>query len=236
MSEGTITINKNDLWKYSTFLLAALVIVLVIVMISGNDNGTVTGNVVANNPTPSVPTQPATVSASADDDAVFGDLDKADVVIVEFSDFQCPFCSRALPTLDQIKSTYGDKVAIVYRDLPLNSIHPQAQKAAEAAECVREQGGDDAFWEYHDKLFANQQTLSVDNYKAWAQEMGFNIASCLDSNKFANEVAKDSQDGSAATCTGTPCFIVVNSEGKGQKVNGAVPFEQFKPVIDAALA
>lgn len=234
-SNDTLTIKKHTLWMFSTFILAALVIVLLIVNFTGG-NGTVTGNVVNTNPTnPTAPTQPVMVKASADDDARWGDED-APVEIIEFSDFQCPFCSRALPTLEQIKAQYGDDVTIVYRDLPLTSIHPMAQKAAEAAECVQEAGGDEAFWEYHDTLFANQAALSNDNLKAWAKTQGYDISNCLDSGKFASEVQKDSADAQAATCTGTPCFIVMDSDGNGQKVNGAVPFEQFKPIIDAALA
>lgn len=232
--EGTITIKKHTLWMYSTFVLAALVIVMGIVMITGNEP-TVTGNVVA--PTnPTVPSQPSMVTASADDDARWGDED-APVEIIEFSDFQCPYCSRALPALDQIKTTYGEDVSIVYRDLPLVSIHPMAQKAAEAAECVQDKGGDEDFWKFHDKMFANQQALSNDNLKAWAKELGHDISTCLDSGQFASEVSKDTQDATAATCTGTPCFIVMNkAKGTGVKVNGAQPFESFKAVIDPILA
>src|SRR3972149_11399237 len=166
MSEETITIRKDSIWKYSTFLLLALVVVMGIVMLSGNKSG-VTGNVIADNPK-KVAGQQAQVTATADDDARWGDED-APVEIIEFSDYQCPFCARVEPTLEQIKTTYGDKVTIVYRDFPLTSIHPMAQKSAEATECVREKGGDEAFWKYHDTLFANQQTLSNDNLKAWAK-------------------------------------------------------------------
>jgi len=230
----TVTIKKETLWKYSTFVLAALLIVMVFVFFTGDKPAVVTGNVVANPTNPAPTVQPSTVTATADDDARQGKKD-APIEIIEFSDFQCPFCSRALPALDQVKTEYGDKVSIVYRDFPLVSIHPNAQKAAEASECVREKGKDVAYWKMHDKMFANQETLSVDNLKAWAKEIGYDISSCLDSGKFADEVAKDTKDGMAATCTGTPCFVV-NIKGTGYKINGAQPFANFKQVIDAGLA
>ena len=238
MEEGkkeTITIKKQDLWKYSTFILGALVIVLAFVVFS--DNGSVTGNVVANNPQPTGNTAPSTVTADADDDAVLGDKD-ASVTMIEFSDYQCPFCGRHYSqTYPLIKSQYVDtgKVKIVFRDLPLTSIHPMAQPAAEAAECVKDKGGDDAYWEMHDKMFENQQSLSLDNLKAWAKEIGYDISSCLDSGKFKSEVQNDMQDAAAAGGQGTPYFVIIGEDGKGTAISGAVPFEQFKQVIDSKL-
>src|SRR3989304_1908007 len=144
MTEGTITLKKSDLWKYSTFVLLAAVIIGGFFMLSGN-SGT-DGNTVQQ-----PDTQPSVVKASLDDDAVLGDKN-APVTIIEFSDYQCPFCRKFwTETLPSIKSQYVDtgKVKIVFRDFPLTSIHPSAQPAAEAAECVREQGGDKAYFEYH---------------------------------------------------------------------------------------
>src|SRR3989338_3040634 len=168
--ESIITIKKDTLWKYSTFILGALVVILIFMMLS-NKNTSVTGNVIAENTQPSGGnTAPSTVSASADDDAVLGDK-KAKVTIIEFSDYQCPFCGRFFSqTLPQIKSQYVDtgKVKIVFIDFPLTSIHPIAQPAAEATECVKKQGGDEAFWKMHDKIFENQASLNNANLKAWA--------------------------------------------------------------------
>ena len=146
----TFTIRKDSLWKYSTFILAAIVVIGAFISFSG-DRGAPTGAVI-NPPSPTVPTQPSQVSASIDDNAVLGDED-APVTIIEFSDFECPFCGRVQPTINQIKTDYIDsgKVKLVYRDFPLTSIHPNAQKASEASECVREKGKDEAFWKYHDK-------------------------------------------------------------------------------------
>ena len=232
----TITIKKETLWKYSTFILGALVIVLAF-MVFSND-GSVTGNVVADNPQPQPgPTEPSVVSASVDDDAVLGDK-KAKVTIIEFSDYQCPFCAIFFSqTFSQIKSQYIDtgKVKLVFRDFPLTSIHPMAQPAAEAAECVREKGKDVAYWKMHDKIFENQQALSVDNLKAWAKELGYDISSCLDSGKFRAEVQKDMSDAQASGGQGTPYFVIIGSDGKGTPLSGAQPFANFQQVIEAKL-
>jgi len=233
----TITIKKDQLWKYSTFVLGALV--LVMAFVAFGNNGGVTGNVVAPSPTPpsaaapaaAPPAQPSQVTASADDDPRIGPAD-APVEIIEFSDFQCPFCQRAAPTIKQVIAEYGDKVSFVYRDFPLSSIHPNAQKAAEAAECVRDAAGnDEAFFVYHDKLFENIQALSPDNLKTWASEQGYDIADCLDSGKFTAEVQKDTADAQAAGGRGTPYFVI-----NGKPLSGAQPFSAFKQIIDAELA
>ena len=153
----------------------------------------------------------------------------APVTIVEFSDFQCPFCSRVVPTLNQVKEKYGDKVRIVFRQYPL-PMHPQAQKAAEASLCANDQG---KFWQFHDALFANQQALAVDQLKAKATELGLNAEafnSCLDSNKYAAQVAADMKEGSAAGVSGTPAMFI-----NGRFVNGAVPFEEIASVVEDEL-
>src|SRR3989338_5169830 len=197
--EATLTIRKDTLWKYSTFLLLALLIVGGFVFLGGNNNPT-TGNVVANNPQPALPNQPSQVSANADDDPVLGNKN-APVTIIEFSDYQCPFCRKFwTETLPSIKSQYIDtgKVKFVYRDFPLTSLHPMATPAAEAAECARDlYGGDSAYFKMHDKIFEEQNILDGGNaktgpvkstvtftnndLKSWAKELGYNIDSCLDS-------------------------------------------------------
>jgi len=228
--EKTITIKKDDLWKYSTFVLVAIVLIGGFFLFAGNDNaGSGNGGNVVNEPT-----QPAgKISASIDDDAVLGDPD-APVTIIEFSDYQCPFCGKFwAETLPSIKSQYIDtgKVKLVYRDFPLTSIHPLATPAAEAAECVRDQGGDEAYYEMHDKIFGNQPSLSTANLDIWAQEIGYDISSCLESGKFRSEVQKDLADAQAAGGRGTPYFLV-----NGNPLEGAYPFSAFQQIIEAELA
>src|SRR3989344_3922900 len=168
------------------------------------------------------------VSASEDDEAVLGD-ENAPVTIIEFSDYQCPFCRKFYDeTLPSLKSEYIDKgkVKLIYRDYPLSSIHPQAQKAAEAAECAGEQN---KYYEYHDKLFKNQKALDINNLKKYAKEIGLNtndFNNCLDSNKMESEVQKDLEEGQDLGIQGTPAFFI-----NGQPLMGAYPLEEFKKVI-----
>ena len=238
-NEGTITLNKSSLWKIGTFVFAALFVISLFTGGFGFDGigGGVpgTGNVFAPTPTPA-PT-PGKVTASVNDEAMMGNKN-AEVTIIEFSDYQCPFCGRhAQQTFPQIKSQYIDtgKVNLVFRDFPLTSIHPQAVPAAIAAECVREKGGDEAYFEYHDVLFANQQVLNADNYKKWAQEMGYDIGSCVDSGKYASEVAKDTSDATASGGQGTPYFVIMNKDGEGIGISGAQPFSAFQQAIESLL-
>ena len=233
--EATITIRKDSLWKYATFVLAIVVVIGAFVVFTG-DNGT-TGSVIA--PTQQ-PTQPSQVTASVDDDAVLGDAN-APVTIIEFSDYQCPFCGRHFTqTHPLIKSEYIDtgKVKIVFRDFPLTSIHPQAQGAAEAAECVRKAAGnsDEAYYEYHDLLFENQADLNNANFKSWAKQLGYNIDNCLDKGEMRSEVQKDLRDATAAGGQGTPYFVIIDKDGKGTPLSGAQPFSAFQQIIDSKLS
>jgi protein-disulfide isomerase len=174
---------------------------------SGNSNSNQEGQ---------IPKSPERINLDIDDDAILGNPN-APITIIEFSDYECPFCERFwTQTLPQIKSEYINtgKAKFVYRDLPLTSIHPMAQPSAEAAECVRESAGnDEAYFEYHDTLFKNQNLLNKENLILWAQQQGHNINSCLNSNKFALEVNKDLQDGAGAGVTGTPTtFVLMKKE------------------------
>jgi protein-disulfide isomerase len=153
----------------------------------------------------------------------------APVTIVEFSDFQCPFCSRLTPTLKQVEEKYGDKVRIVFRQYPL-PFHQFAQKAAEASLCANEQG---KFWQMHDAMFANQQALEVAQLKAKAAELGLNAEQfnqCIDSGKHAAAIQADMKEGSAAGVSGTPAMFI-----NGRFISGAVPLEQITSVIDDEL-
>ncbi|HEX2224847.1 MAG TPA: thioredoxin domain-containing protein [Thermoanaerobaculia bacterium] len=171
----------------------------------------------------------ATVAKAGYNVPAKGGAANAPVTIVEFSDFECPYCSRVNPTLAQVMSTYGDKVRIEFRQFPLN-FHPNAQKAAEASLCAHDQG---KFWELHDAMFADQKALAVDAIKAKAKELGLNAEqfnTCLDSGKHAAAVQADLQAGAQAGVSGTPAMFI-----NGRFINGAVPFEQIAKVIDDEL-
>lgn len=155
----------------------------------------------------------------------------AQVTMVLFSEFQCPFSGRfARDTLPQIKENYIDtgKVKLYYKDFV---VHSTSQRAQEAAACANEQG---KFWEYHDLLYNNQGSLDDDSLKSYASELGLNTASfndCFDSRKYKSQVERDTSDGRSAGATGTPTFFI-----NGEKFVGAQPYSSFKTKIDAALS
>jgi protein-disulfide isomerase len=154
----------------------------------------------------------------------------APVQIIEFSDFECPFCFKVNPTVAQILSTYGDRVRLVYRHLPLPN-HPNARPAAEAAACANDQA---RFWDYHDRLFANQSKLSLPDLKQHARDLGLDAAkfnACLDARRFQKDVDADLDTAQMLGVSGTPHFFI-----NGRALSGAQPFEAFKAVIDEELA
>jgi protein-disulfide isomerase len=166
-------------------------------------------------------------------DPTWGDAD-APVTIVEFSEFQCPFCARVLPTVKQIKDTYGPKkVRIVWKNQPL-SFHQNAKPAAEAAQTVFALKGSEAFWKFHDLAFENQRTLTEENYEKWAAQAGVDVAKFKADYKAKKHAAKVDEDQALANkvgASGTPAFRI-----NGVTLSGAQPFEKFKEVIDAQLA
>ena len=173
---------------------------------------------------------PLRFAVEADGFAFQGNPDAA-VTIVEFSDFECPFCVRVQPTLQRLMERYAGRLRLVYRHFPLVSIHPDASKAAEASLCAGEQN---RFWEYHDLLFAEQHALGEDDLKEKALRLGLAGAEfdvCLDSGRHAAAVREDLLAASALGVSGTPAFFV-----NGRFLSGAVPFEHFTELIDDELA
>jgi protein-disulfide isomerase len=154
----------------------------------------------------------------------------APIEIIEFSDFQCPFCLRANPIVTQVLNTYGDRIRFVYRHYPLPN-HPNARPAAEASQCANEQG---KFWPYHDKLFASEGRLDDADLRRSAAEVGLDPAkfsACLDGHRFKADVDDDIAAGDEAGVSGTPAFFI-----NGRVLTGAQPFDAFKRVIDDELA
>ncbi len=224
-----VTISKVSLWQGIAGVLAVLLVISIITGGFGGGSGIAapTGN------GGSAPTGNAGADTEfyAADDPMKGDPD-APVTIVEFSDFECPFCGRFYSqTYGLIEQNYINtgKANIVFRDFPL-SFHQQATPAALAAECADDQG---KFWEYHDLIFENQGALSDASYTAWAQQLGLDMNefdSCYTSRKHLAEVQEDFQEGGALGITGTPGFFV-----NGRLISGAQPYSVFEAAIEAAL-
>lgn len=202
---------------------------------AGNNNA-------GNQPTqPQVLPSPIPVNIDITGAHIRGDKD-AKVAVVEFTDYQCPYCGQVVTnSYPQINKGYVDtgKVKHVVFNFPLFQIHPYAQKAAEAAECAADQN---KFWEMHDKMFANQTALTVDDLKKYATELGLNttsFSSCVESGKYTDKVKKEQAMGEKFGVRGTPdAFVGIisgNTVKNAVEVSGAVPFESFKSAIDEAL-
>lgn len=188
--------------------------------------------------------RPNLAQVSTDDDPVLGDKN-APLTLIEFSDYECPFCKRSFDqVLPELKKNYIDtgKLKLVYRDFPL-SFHANAHKEAEAAECARSQSDDATYFKFHDQIFtrttSNGYGLALSQLPIIAQSLGLNVSQferCLDSGKFKGEVDKDTDDGSAAGVSGTPAWFIGKSSKDGTidgtLVVGAQPFSTFKIIID----
>lgn len=173
--------------------------------------------------------KPTRISVSAEHAFAQGPKD-APVTIIEFSDFQCPYCSRVVGTLKEIVRLYPKQVRLAYRDFPIANLHPKAAKAAEAARCAGDQG---KFWEFHDRLFESQSQATVADFKRFAEQLKLDsksFAACLDSGKHTAAVEADVDEGTRLGITGTPTFFI-----NGRLLVGALPLEMFQKVIDREL-
>ena len=233
MSEGkSITIKKDTLWKGLALVFAALFLITIFGGWSGleinDDDGNDLGGAV----------QEVQVQIE-NNDPVYGDAN-AEVSVVEFSDFQCPFCARAatgfVASLKASSYVANGDVNLIFKHFPLNSIHPYAQKAGEAAECANRQ---DKFWEYHDLLFLNQAALDITSLKSYAVQVGLNtndFNSCLDNDEAKSEVIKETAQATSSGGRGTP-YTVITKDGEGVGfISGACPYSVFETAIEATLA
>jgi predicted DsbA family dithiol-disulfide isomerase len=154
----------------------------------------------------------------------------APVTIVEFSDFECPFCGNLYPTMKLVESNYAGKIRVVFRQFPLTNIHPHAQKAAEASLCANDQN---RFWEYHDEMFQDQRNLTVDALKQKAAKLNLNqeaFATCLDSGKHVDTVKKDVSEGARLGISGTPSTFI-----NGRFLDGARPYADIAKIVEEEL-
>jgi protein-disulfide isomerase len=167
----------------------------------------------------------------SEDDPALGPED-APITIIEFADFQCPFCQRhALETYPRLVEEYGDNIRFIYKDFPLSSIHPEAYSSAIAGTCANEQG---MFWEYHDLLFSGQLELGEETYMGYAEQLGLDMANftaCYEEERYAEQVQADYNFGTDLGVSSTPTFFV-----NGVAVVGAQPFGLFAEIIDYELA
>lgn len=218
----------------TTYIVSAIVLGAIIIAgaIMYSSNPTLGGGIASVASPDSRRAAPTTQITVTDQDHIRGNVE-ASITIVEYSDFECPFCSRFHPTMLRALSDYPDEVRWVYRHFPLRNIHPQAQPAAEASECVAEQKGDEGFWNFVDAMFENQERLGEEYYREVAGEIGVNLAqfdSCVSSNKYATRVNDDYNRGIQLGVTGTPGSFV-----NGVPVPGAIPYEQLRSIIEAQL-
>ena len=180
--------------------------------------------------------EPSSGQALREKDHLRGSKD-AQVLLIEYSDFQCPYCASFHPTAQKALAEYGDKLAWAYRHFPLDSIHPSARPAANASECMAELVGEEGFWKFADEVFANPAGLT--DLSATAVKLGVNKAAfdaCLSEKRYDEIVNSDYQEGIDAGVAGTPGNYIVNSKGEVWKLPGAVPYESLKQTIEEALS
>ena len=245
-------LNKNLALICGTIIVVCLIIVVAVLYNKSGSSGLTNNNndsvPAQNQPTVNQPSGP--VKVSVDNDAVLGSKN-APVTMIEFSDYECPFCKRHFTDVyPQIKKDYIDTgtVKLVFRDfIAVPGHNPLATSEAMAAECAGEQGGDSIYYQYHDEIFtrttSNGAGLTLSQLPVIAKDLGLNVnkfQQCLDSNKFSSEVSKDIADGQKAGVNGTPSFFVGKSSSdgliEGTLIVGAQPYSVFKTAIDQALA
>lgn len=176
-----------------------------------------------------IPVEDGIYDLKTSDDPSMGSAGAA-VTIVEFADFECPFSRASSFILRELTAVYADQIYYIYRDFPLADLHEMAQKAAEAGECAQEQG---KFWEYHDKIYQNQESLSAESLVAFAESLNMNVfqfESCLDSGRYAQEVLDDYEAGLASGVRGTPTFFI-----NGNRIAGSIPRDILEAIIQSVL-
>ena len=221
-------------------IIAGLLVSGAIVMVGGTGGfGNLAANVGSGTDTPEQP--PIVVEKVSDSEHIRGDKD-APITIVEYSDLECPFCKSVHPTLKQVLAAYEGKVRWVYRHFPLTQLHPKATTEAAASECVAELGGNDAFWKFIDRVYevtpANNglDLATLPDIAVYAGVNKTKFQTCVDSGKYDAVIAQDIQDAVTAGAQGTPYAVIIDAKGQNNPVTGALPFENWKTVIDSLLA
>jgi len=240
---------KANAWSVPVAIIAAGVIVALAILYGGSAERRAAAPDTAkkagfNEPAaaPNGQNEPTTITIKpvSADDHIFGDVN-APVKVVEYSDLECPFCKRFHATMQQVVGSYGGKVAWVYRHFPIDQLHSKARKEAEATECAGELGGNDKFWAYTNRLIEVSPTnngLDAAELPKIAKYVGLDekkFTECLTSGRHAATVEAAVQEAITAGARGTPYSVVISADGRKSVIPGALPFEQVKGIIDAAL-
>lgn len=237
--------NKNTLLPISIIIGAIVISIGLFYGLSGQSSGTAKVDLIADDKPAIAGNEEETLNpllALSDEDHVFGNPD-APISLIEYSDFECPYCQKFHPTPELLVEEFGDQVNWVYRHYPLSFHEPAATLEANASECVNEQGGNDAFWDYakliYDNTAGNGKGIEKDRLIAMAGELNLDenlFKECLDSNKYKDRIKQDFKNGSKLGVSGTPATFVVNHEtGEQQLVSGALPFDSVKSVIEEMM-
>jgi len=232
MSEHQKEQKKFELSPSAAILIAGLVIAGTILFTSRGSAQPPAGGTAA--VAAAVSTLPSTVRKPSADEHIIGSP-TAPIVLIEYSDFQCPYCTMIYPTLKRIVDESDGNIAWVYRQYPLTSIHPQAEPSANASECIAAQLGNDAFWKYAETVFANQSQLSSQYSAQIAKQLGANMDEynqCVSSKKYQAKIDADMSELSSVGGTGTPYVVVLNTKtNKAAVIPGALPYDQAMSVI-----
>jgi protein-disulfide isomerase len=238
---------QRDYFLPGSIVIAAVLISVSLIYSTGKNAGGGSGGGQAANLGGGIPTTPSAENARPVDsnDHIRGSKN-ADVIVIEYSDFECPFCKRFHTTMQEATDFYGDKIAWVYRQFPIPSLHSQAWVESVASECAAELGGNDAFWAYADRILEvtpSNDGLDLSLLPQFAKELGLDQAkfeACLDSERHDERIAADIEDASNAGARGTPYSVVINKDGDTFAIPGALPFSgspgrDVKSIIDQAL-
>lgn len=219
-------------WFPLAFILVVVAVAVIIIRVRpGTDAPGAAQRAITLNPRALQSVPKTDVDVRSYDDPQFGNPD-AKVTVIEFGDFQCPYCRQAFPAFREVMQAYRDRVLFIYRDYPIAEEHSDAQKAAEGGQCAWEQG-ENQFWAYHDRLFLHQEDLSVTALKRYAGESGLDrqrFDACLDSGQFAGEVASDYNDGVRAGVRGTPTFFI-----NQRRFEGPISRTLFEQILNTEL-
>ncbi|PIR05148.1 MAG: hypothetical protein COV57_00690 [Candidatus Liptonbacteria bacterium CG11_big_fil_rev_8_21_14_0_20_35_14] len=225
---------ENNNYSISGAIILAAIIIAGAVIFVGSNKINNSDNTKNNNNTP--PENNISIREVSLNEHIKGNPN-APITIVEYSDFECPYCASLHPTLEQIvTSDYKDEVRWVYRHFPLTNIHSNARPSAIASECVAKLAGNDAFWQFVDNLFSNQTNLNPSLYESLALDLGIdkeNFNSCLSDTDIKNIVDQDLAEVTKAGGQGTPFSIIIDKNGNKTVVPGAVPFETWQQIIDS---